>query len=899
MSDVNAAAIEDEFADLMPTEEDLLYEEELLRNPYTLKLWWRYLEARKGADAKRRYLLYERSLRALPGSYKLWHAYLRERAEGSRGLRPDHPAWGALVNCYERALVTMHKMPRIWEEFLGLLVHQNMISRARRTCDRALCALAITQHARVWAIYLKLVRQPFVPSETALCVYRRYLQLEPGHAEEYIEFLKSRNHWNDAAMKLADLVNDDSFQSLAGKTKHQLWLELCDIITKHPAEVNSVQVDNVLRGGIRKFTDEVGRLWTSLADYYIRRALFEKARDVYEEGMTTVSTVRDFSVIFDAYMQFEESMLSAKMEHLAEETHDGEDEDQEGLDFILKDDGNDIDMRLARLEFHMERRPELVSSVMLRQNPHNVHEWHKRIKLFNDKPTRQIMTFTEAVKTVDIQQAVGKPNTLWVAFAKFYERHGDIPNARVIFEKAVQMPYKSVDDLATVWTEWAELELRHNQFTKALSLMRRATTPPPRHKKGKDYEGTVQEKLHKSMKLWAFYCDLEESLGTLASAREVYDRILELRIATPQIFLNYAHMMWENKYFEEAFKVYEKGVAVFKYPHVKDIWQAYLTQFVGRYKGSKLERARDLFEQALSSAPPAESKNLFVQYAKLEEDYGLSRHAMSIYERACKTVQDGEKLEVYELYLNRAMEFFGVGKVREIFEMAIDSSLPNAAVKALCLKYAVLEKRLGEIDRARSLYVHSSQFADPTADPAFWLTWNEFEVKHGNEDTFREMLRMKRSVSASYSQTHFNTAVAGGSAAPGTQAALSAPLDVGDRKHGHVAYDGHRMDSMATLESQSNVGSTLTAPAPLSGFVSGGVEGQQVTGIGLNQEEIDIGDDDESSVPTTARQEVELEEVSVPLQVFGKLKERESVDPGDGAAEAMGAKDRFKKRQRV
>ena len=100
---------------------------------------------------------------------------------------------------------------------------------------------------------------------------------------------------------------------------------------------------------------------------------------------------------------------------------------------------------------------------------------------------------------------------------------------------------------------------------------------------------------------------------------------------------------------------------------------------------------------------------------------------------------------MYELYLNRAMEFFGVGKCREIFEMAIDSALPDQAVKSLCLKYAcvlmwhaplhasscgmplacvlmwhapfryaALERRLGEIDRARALYVHSSQFADPT-----------------------------------------------------------------------------------------------------------------------------------------------------------------------------------------
>jgi pre-mRNA-splicing factor SYF1 len=45
---------------------------------------------------------------------------------------------------------------------------------------------------------------------------------------------------------------------------------------------------------------QVGRLWTALADFHIRRAAFEVARDVYEEGLAAVATVRDFGLIFDA-----------------------------------------------------------------------------------------------------------------------------------------------------------------------------------------------------------------------------------------------------------------------------------------------------------------------------------------------------------------------------------------------------------------------------------------------------------------------------------------------------------------------------------------------------------------------------------------------------------------------
>ena len=53
----------------------------------------------------------------------------------------------------------------------------------------------------------------------------------------------------------------------------------------------------------------------------------------------------------------------------------------------------------------------------------------------------------------------------------------------------------------------------------------------------------VQMKLHKSLRLWTFYVDLEESLGTLESTRAVYERILDLRIATPQIIMNYAFLL--------------------------------------------------------------------------------------------------------------------------------------------------------------------------------------------------------------------------------------------------------------------------------------------------------------------------------------------------------------------
>ncbi|EYU31359.1 hypothetical protein MIMGU_mgv1a0010071mg [Erythranthe guttata] len=906
--------------DLYPSEEDFLYEEEVLRNPNSFKLWWRYLIARSGSPFKKRSIIYERAVKALPGSYKLWHAYLRERLEIVRNLPISHSQYQALNNTFERALATMHKMPRIWIMYLQVLTQQKLVTKTRHTFDRALCALPVTQHDRIWEYYLVFVSQKGVPIETSLRVYRRYLKYDPSHIEDFIEFLINSERWQETAERLSGVLNDGQFYSIKGKTKHRLWLELCDILTQHATEISGLNVDAIIRGGIRKFTDEVGRLWTSLADYYIRRNLLEKARDIFEEGMTTVITVRDFSVIFDAYSQFEESMLSIKMEgsNDSEDEVNEELEEEEELDdrldieklterissFWFKDE-HDVDLRLARLEYLMDRRPELANSVLLRQNPHNVEQWHRRVKLFEGNPTKQILTYTEAVRTVDPMKAVGKPHSLWVAFAKLYESHNDVSNARVIFDKAVQVGYKAVDHLASVWCEWAEMELRHKNFKGALELMRRATAEPSAEVKRRvavDGNEPVQMKVHKSLRLWTFYVDLEESLGTLDSTRAVYERILDLRIATPQIIINYAMLLEDNKYFEDAFKVYERGVKIFKYPHVKDIWVTYLSKFVKRYGKSKLERARELFEHAVEMAPAESVKQLYLQYAKLEEDFGLAKRAMRVYDQATKAVPANEKLGMYEIYISRAAEIFGVPKTREIYEQAIESGLPDKDVKTMCVKYAELEKSLGEIDRGRALYKHASQFADPRSDPDFWESWNNFEVQHGNVDTFREMLRVKRSVSASYSQTHFILP---------EYLMQKDQLQTLEEAKDVLKKAGVGDDEMEALERRllpPSGGGELAVKESGGrkrvGFVSAGTQqkdgGEDETG---NREEIELpddeSDDDDEDNPT-----VEIAQKEIPSAVFGGLARKrdeleKDAEENKDSDEQLGALERIKRMRRA
>lgn len=832
--------------DLFFEEDDLPFEEEILRNPYSVKSWLRYLEYKKEAPRSTVNLIYERALKELPGSYKLWYNYLKLRRRQVKGRCLNDPAIEDVINAHERALVFMHKMPRIWIDYCQLLVDYSRITKTRRTFDRALRALPITQHHRIWPRYLKFVRLYDLP-ETAIRVYRRHLKLQKENTEEYVDYLMKIGWLDEAANKLVDIINDDSFVSRVGKSKHQLWNELCDLVAKNPDKVTSLKIEPIIRQGLKRYTDQIGVLWNSMADYYIRGGHFERARDIYEEAIMTVITVRDFTQVFDAYAQFEKNLISSKMETM-EETGASEEDDLE------------LELRLARLENLMERRPLLLNSVLLRQNPHNVHEWHKRVKLFEGKPREIINTYTEAVQTVDPKLASGKPNTLWVEFAKFYEKAGQIEDARIIFDKAVRVPYKHVDDLASVWCEWAEMEIRHENNEEALKLMQRATTPPSRKVSYHDETETVQSRVHKSLKVWSLYADLEESFGTFKTCKSVYDKIIDLRIATPQIVMNYGLFLEENNYFEEAFKAYEKGIALFKWPNVYDIWNTYLTKFMERYGGSKLERSRDLFEQCLENCPSKFAKSFYLLYAKLEEEHGLARHAMAVYDRATKAVLPEEQNEMFNVYIKRAAEIYGVTYTRPIYEKAIEV-LHDEQARSMCLRFADLERKLGEIDRARAIYAHASQIADPRVAANFWQVWKEFEIKHGNEDTVREMLRIKRSVQAIYNtQVNFMSAQ------------MLAASGKGDNT-GETSDNMQRLEERARQLAEESVKDQAKSDKGIL-FVRSDNTQEELGELAktANPDAIDI-DDDFSSDEEAQVEEMEVK--SVPTEVFGSLKNEE------------------------
>ncbi|KAF1990815.1 pre-mRNA-splicing factor syf1 [Aulographum hederae CBS 113979] len=812
------------------TENDAIYEQDILRVPNSVRPWldYVYYKRQHGSMLQQAFVL-ERACTAFPRSYKLWKLYLEFRMKHLKSRNPAKFAaqFVKVNNLFEKALVLLNKMPRIWEMYLEFLMLQPLVTTTRHTFDRALRALPLTQHTRIWALYLPFAQT--ASGETGIKIWKRYVQAHPEYLEEYISLLLDMGKYTEVVKCYMSILNNPKFKSRDAKGPFEFWTDMLEVIVDHAKHLSinaetGIDVDKIVRSGIAKFPDQRGLLWVLLARYWINMGDYEMARDIFEEGITTVMTVHDFTIVFDAYAQVEEAIIDQKLTDAAIRSDKSKTSEDEDLD---------LEIRMNRFEQLMDRRPFLVNDVLLRQNPNNVTEWMKRVALWGTVRDEVIQTYNDAIAAINPKKAAGPYHTLWTNFAKSYEENGDLKTARLVMERAVKVPFKSVNELAEMWCEWAELELRNENLDRAVDIMAKATQGPKRSTIDYfDETLTPQQRIHKSWKLWSFYVDLVEAVGTLEETRKIYERIFELRIATPQTVANYANLLEENEYFEDSFKIYERGLDLFSYPVAFELWNLYLTKAVDRQLD--MERLRDLFEQATYGCPPKFAKTIYLMYGDLEEQRGLARHAMRIYDRATRAVADEDKMEMFNFYITKSTSNFGLPSTRPIFERAIEE-LPDQEAKEMCLRFAELEKRLREIDRARALYGHGSQFADPRVDSEFWAKWESFEIEHGNEDTFKEMLRIKRSVA-----TQFNTDInfiATQALARNQQQQLQ---ENGAATNVNADDAQAKVDAMAALERQ--------ARAPV-GFVpaSTGPEGGNASNqapVEANPEAIDIDDED-------------------------------------------------------
>lgn len=354
--------------------------------------------------------------------------------------------------------------------------------------------------------------------------------------------------------------------------------------------------------------------------------------------------------------------------------------------------------------------------------------------------------------------------------------------------------FKHIDELVTLICYLLEREIKNKKSLVSISNILKEIVF---YKSSPNSPSPILEKLSKHATIWAFYLDIEEAIVMnnhkkkenqsavvdLTPLEIAYDKGYELKTLTLKMILNYIEILKENNFFEKSFQVNEKFLNYFSNNNFLlkfFITKIYIKNFKLRYNKLKVERVRNIYDELIVSNDKSsliDKKNsekyveIFLSYIQYEEELGNIRRVFNLFYRSFFYINKKYYLKFIKLWLKKIEFHYGLIKTREVFDLIFSSSstqqdsnspsinflqiLTSNELIELSLLYASMEINIfGEVERARKIFTFSSQFllnSTPSStskniEETFIQKWKEFEYSHGSEMSFKEMLRILRTI---------------------------------------------------------------------------------------------------------------------------------------------------------
>ena len=776
-----------------------------IQNPYNFKSWWDTLSSSKEAPFSIRKKIYQVSLHYLPGSYKIWYHYLEEEREyAKKNYTLPNPHYEEVNKIHEQALIYMLKMPMIWVKYIQFLMEQNLVTKTRLVLNKSLQMLPITQHKKIWDIYIPWAESLSGCHKSKIEIFKRYLKFNSDYKEKFVHYLVGIKEFNYAIELIIEILNDENFFSKENKSQYYYWIMICQIINNYPELINAnkneknINVDKLIRHGIKKYTDEVGNLWVTLANYYIKIGYIDKAREIFEEALEKVLTVRDFSLVFNSYLSFEQEIM--KQNIFNRDNDDNNVNDMADIDDNVQNNDSDKleDFELKELESAFEEL-NIKGIESKEDNKNNKKEKKSKNKIKKEKNNKDINTSTSnddnnnnnilndgKFNFIRVNNLIQRrpfllnstilrrnPNNCneWLKRIDLIKKKKDFNLIKNMYEEAlntikINEAYGKLSDIyisyAHFYEENNDIKKANEIFYKGCNLNFKKTDENVnmwclwcemnvRQKKYKDAYKIIKYictnninkyyRYNKNLKLWSLYVDLETNLkkDNEKQVIYIYNKMIEYKIANIETIFNYVTYLETIKNYDKIYNIYEQSMDLFTWPNVYDLCLCYIVDYINHYKETKIEIFRDIIQNIIVSS--GHMKIFYYIYAFYEEKYGLFNHCIDILKEASQNVKEEEKPEIHSVIIAKSAKYFGIGKIRLAFDDAMNN-LEKSYVLEIGLKYIAIEIKLKEINRARGIFKYLGKLFNPDNKEykeEFWEMWDNFEKLYGDVNTYQEM----------------------------------------------------------------------------------------------------------------------------------------------------------------
>ncbi|KAJ3411548.1 Crooked neck-like protein 1 [Chytridiales sp. JEL 0842] len=354
----------------------------------------------------------------------------------------------------------------------------------------------------------------------------------------------------------------------------------------------------------------------------------------------------------------------------------------------------------------------------------------------------------------------------WLRYAAWEESQFEYDRARSVYERALDIEHKN----HPLWLKYVEMELRHKNINAARNIFDRVVAILPRV----DvfwYKYTYTEEMldnpagarqvferwmdwEPPVEAWSAYIKFEKRYKENEKARVIYQRMISVH---PQAknWLKWAKFEESLGFIDHSREIYEKCIETLGDEYVDQNVYVSFAKFECRQK--EIERARAIYQYALTKLPKTAAQNLRNVYTQFEKQYGgkeiiedviVTKRRVKYEEEVTANPTD------YDVWFDysRLEESTGdYDRIRDIYERAI-AQMPPVQEKRLWrryiylwLFYAVWEERVPkDFERAKEIYTKCLQLI-PHKQFTFakiWVNYAKFLIRRDNFDAFRKTLGM-------------------------------------------------------------------------------------------------------------------------------------------------------------
>ncbi|KAJ2782151.1 NineTeen Complex (NTC) component [Coemansia interrupta] len=248
----------------------------------------------------------------------------------------------------------------------------------------------------------------------------------------------------------------------------------------------------------------------------------------------------------------------------------------------------------------------------------------------------------------------------------------------------------------------------------------------------REFEEGVRKKRHDTGE-WVRYAMWEEGQGSVARARSIYERALEVDGRSQTLYLKYAELEAKSKNINLARNVYDRAVTVL--PRVAQFWYRYarMEEVLGNVAG-----ARAVFDRWMQWEPAVDAWMAFV---KLEKRYGETQRARQVFERMVHVHPEPQS---WLRWAEFEEEQGDVEQVRRVFGMAVDRLGSEFLDQHVFLAFAKFETRQKEVERARAIYRYALERLPRSGSLALYRQYTLFEKQYGGRDQIEEVVAAGR-----------------------------------------------------------------------------------------------------------------------------------------------------------